>query len=187
MANVTMELRHLITMKDLKLFDFEYPCDDAAWKQEIETLFLRTYNFHEIGFETIDRFEYELQTKFLQIMPYYNKLYSTTKLEILPLIDSKVVETYVGSSTAAGNSSGSNSGKDFNYPQNDDPLTDLPASSQSNNSSSSYTNGNDMDYTKTVEGLSQSQSKLLKEYRSTILNITKMVIDECKDLFILIY
>ena len=188
MAKITMELRNLMAMPDLKIFNFTYPCEDPAWKDQIEDLFIRTYYFKEIGFETIDRFLYELETKFMTIMPYYNELYKTTKYELSPLIDSKVVETYDGSSATAGDASNNSAGKDFEYPQNDDPAVDLlPSGSSSNSAASEFTNDVSTNYTKTVEGFKNNQAQLVKEYRSSIINITKMLVDECKDLFIRIY
>lgn len=203
MAQVSMELRTVIQFPEVKLFNFDYPCDDAAWKTKLEEIFIRSYYFHEIGFETIDRFLYELETKFKLIMPYYNNLYKTTLLSIDPLITSKSNEIYKATnkvdstSTTTDTTTATNTDQltDYQYPQNADELTDIAAGRKVNNGSATNnaTTGNVgktdniMDYEKIITGLSGDQSALLKSYRANIININQMIIRECKNLFILIY
>jgi len=190
-------------MKDLNLFSFTYPIENAAWKLQLETLFKRHYYFYEIGSETIDRFLYDLETKFLSIMPYYNQLYTSTLMAIDPLITSRVTERYNATSNivSTGSINDTSSGtsedekKDYEYPQQDNAVTDIQAgrtlNNGSNHSTGATTTGHNtdnlIDYEKIITGLAGDQSALLKSYRSNILNINKMILNECKSLFILIY
>ena len=71
-------------------------------------------------------------------------------------------------------------------------MTDTTSSSNTNTTSSSNTNTtnttNDI-FTRNHKGLSGSKSRtqLNLEYRQSLINIDKMVIEELKDLFMLIY
>ncbi|NCC80421.1 MAG: hypothetical protein EOM07_12565 [Clostridia bacterium] len=187
MAQVTMELRTVLQMTDFNLFDFDYECDDLTWKAKLEQQFIDTYYFNEIGQETIDRWKHHIRTKFQSIMPYYNKLYNTTLMEINPLITKRETETYEGDNASAGLSSSTDNSKNFDYPQNANPATDI-ASSMDDNQGTLETSGNSsMNYERIMEGFEGNQSELLKSYRENILRINTMIMKECKDLFILIY
>lgn len=62
------------------LFDFDYPMYDSSHKQAFQQAFIRAYLLREIGFETPALFKLFLQSKLLQIMPYYNILYKINDL-----------------------------------------------------------------------------------------------------------
>lgn len=207
MAQVTMELRTVLQMTNFNLFDFEYECDDLSWKAKLEQQFIDTYYFNEIGQETIDRWKHHVKTKFQSIMPYYNKLYNTTLMEINPLITRRISETYEevgadnvtssGKDESTASIQNADNTKNFDYPQNNNPLTDIASSAVDSSSDSSQetvldTNSTtaasrDMNYEKIIEGFEGNQSELLKSYRENILRINTMIMKECKGLFILIY
>ena len=92
MAQVTVELRHLIEQTDFELFDFDYPVTDPNFKSKIEEDITEYYYSYEIGFETPDMFKQKFRAKFRRIMSYYNDLYNTTLLEYNPLINYKMSE-----------------------------------------------------------------------------------------------
>ena len=75
MANYTIELKNLPN----KVFNFSYPfyCESPQAKREFEERFIGHYFFHEIGFETIDRFQHVLAERLRLRMPYYQQLYQT--------------------------------------------------------------------------------------------------------------
>lgn len=70
-----------------KLFDFEYPIYDEAYKSVLETKIIKHYYFNEIGFETVGMFKHYLNARMNEIMPYYNQLYRSELLEFNPLYD----------------------------------------------------------------------------------------------------
>ena len=75
MANYTMEIRQMIDNSLIGLFTFDYDFyGNEEEKQQFEKLFIQHYYFHEIGFETPERFKLKLQAKLNMIMPYYRQL-----------------------------------------------------------------------------------------------------------------
>ena len=92
MAQVTVELRHLIEQTDFELFDFDYPVTDPNFKAKVEEDVREYFYSYEIGFETPDMFKQKFRSKFRRIMTYYNDLYNTTLLEYNPLINYKMSE-----------------------------------------------------------------------------------------------
>jgi hypothetical protein len=53
-----------------------YPIFDEEYRETLNQKILNRYMFNEIGFETPQRFIFELNTKMSIIMPYYNDLYN---------------------------------------------------------------------------------------------------------------
>ena len=199
MAQVTIELRHVLQMENFKLFDFDYPITDLGWKQELEQMFVDTYYFHEIGYETIDRWKHALKTKMNLIMPYYDKLYMTTLEDYDPFITMSIKEEYTDSENTENNSSASSTGSgDYetvgtDYPHTSSFTTDIPSdrskteSASENRSESTGEIKKQRDYLKLLEGFQGDKNELIKKYRDNIINVTEMVLNELKPLFILVY
>lgn len=76
MANFTMELNELLNDERIGVFTFDYAfySSNPSDKQTFERTFTDTYYFHEIGFETPERFKKHLQARLDLIMPYYQQL-----------------------------------------------------------------------------------------------------------------
>ena len=76
MANFTMELNELLNDERIGVFTFDYAfySMNPSDKQTFERTFTDTYYFHEIGFETPERFKKHLQARLDLIMPYYQQL-----------------------------------------------------------------------------------------------------------------
>ena len=70
-----------------KIFNFDYPIFDSAYKSALETKILKHYYGREIGAETVGRWLLWLDSKMNEIMPYYNKLYEVLAKEFDPLND----------------------------------------------------------------------------------------------------
>lgn len=199
MAQVTVELRTILKLNDFELFDFDYPIVDATWKKEFEELFIHYYYFYEIGTETIDRFKHLLKARLNLIMPYYNELYMSKLMDIHPLLTQRIEETFTDNTTLQDNRTINVTGgyednfTNTDYPQTSNIETDIPTGRSKNtntsNSKSSFGGGQTTikDYSKVIEGFTGNQNELLKSYRDNIININKMVIDELKTLFILVY
>ena len=79
MANFTMEIRELVEnplINGVFTFDYDFYGSEEE-KQQFEKLFIQHYYFHEIGFETPERFKHQLKAKLDLIAPYYQQLYLT--------------------------------------------------------------------------------------------------------------
>ena len=76
-AEYTIELRKIEECSGKGVFDFCYDFYDDMFKCEFEKKFIDYYYFDEIGFETVDRFKYNLRAKLNLRMPYYRQLYET--------------------------------------------------------------------------------------------------------------
>lgn len=100
MAEYTMELRQIVNSDCHQVFDFTYPfyCDESVAKKEFEELFINRYYFHEIGAETIERWQHQLKARLMTIMPYYTQLYQTewynVKSKELMMTSKNVVDTF---------------------------------------------------------------------------------------------
>ena len=103
-----------------KIFDFEYPIFDNAYKPLLEKKILKHYYTREIGAETVGLWKLWLNQKMNEIMPYYNKLYESELIEFNPMYDVDLTTTHQkvdngtenknGSYQNTGGRSGSNSG-----------------------------------------------------------------------------
>lgn len=105
MAEYTIELRDVLKY-GYKLFDFNYPFYDASKKAEFEEAFIRHFYFREIGTETIDRFKWYLEDKFMTVLPYYNELFKAAQIEYNILDNYKLEESYTIKRENTGKTSG---------------------------------------------------------------------------------
>ena len=209
MAKYTIELNTLLKDNKFNVFDFEYDFYDETLKPIFETKFKDYYRFHEIGFETVERFQHNLKAKLNLIMPYYSKLYETeiASKDINFLLNKDLKETFIrdiqGSDTSNNVSSTvakSDSLSKESYLDNgnaDLSLTDGLTGVSSNGSTGDTQSKSDSTAsnksTEKTELISQgnigitSSAELLQKWRDTIIDINKMIIDDCNDLFMRIY
>lgn len=183
-----------------KVFDFQYPIFDEAYRSVLETKILKHFYTREIGAETVGLWKLWLNTRLNEIMPYYNKLYKSELLEFNPLYDVDITRTRKGTLEGTKKDDGkvNSENKNSNYysdtPQggvgNLENLTYLTSATldNANGETTTVVNttiNNTEDYLDTVKGKNggTSYSKLLEEYRSTFLNIDMRVINELNDLF----
>ena len=209
MAKYTIELNTLLQDDKFNVFDFDYDFYDEALKPIFELKFKDYYRFHEIGFETVERFQHNLKAKLNLIMPYYKQLYKT-QLEaenINFLLNKDLKETFIRdiegtdtSNNVSSTSANSDSTSKESYLDNGnadlsltDGLTGVSNNvSQGTSTSNSDTTGSNKSTEKT-ELISRgnigitSSAELLQKWRDTVINIDKMIIDECYDLFMQVY
>lgn len=185
-----------------------YPIFAEAHRNLLTGKIVDHYLNREIGFETIDLFQYHIRRHMNEIMPYYNKLYQTELIEFDPLStlninttnSSTLNQTETGSATNSANSNASSGSRVVN---SETPQTNLrgdgeyataatDANSVSVNAStgdqtnSGESNGqNDMSGSTT--GYQGVASGLLINFRETILNIDLMIINELESNFMLIW
>lgn len=79
MAKYSIELRDVIESLNVDLFDFdyEYYADNYALQKRFENMFIQHYYFHEIGFETIERFKLNLQARLNLNAPLYKQYWES--------------------------------------------------------------------------------------------------------------
>lgn len=79
MAKYTMELRDIVESQNVNLFDFdyEYYADNYALQKRFENMFVQHYYFHEIGFETVERFKWNLKAKLNLNAPLYRQYWDS--------------------------------------------------------------------------------------------------------------
>lgn len=198
------KVKQIISKSRAKIFDFDYPIFDEAYRPVLETKILRHYYTREICAETVGRWKLFLEATMNEIMPYYNKLYLSELLKFDPLrdVDMHTEHTKEGEGGTTGNTTGSRTEDNWRYyhdtPQ--DGITGLQslkylteAERQDNEASTSaQTTGTYEDtetYVQHVFGKSKGMtySKMLEEYRKTLLNIDMMIIKDLEDLFMMVY
>lgn len=178
-----------------KVFTFDFPIFDEAYRKELCVKILRHYWTREIGQETYGAWKIRLETKLCDIMPYYNQLYKSELLEFNPMFD--VDLTRSGDRTNVGEVTGTDTGESkttdlfSDTPQNG--LRDvesgeyLTSANVNNNdySNRNNTNSNSQEsFWEKVQGRSsRSGSRALIEFRKTFLNIDMLVIEELEPLF----
>ena len=209
MAKYTIELYDMLKDKNFKLFDFDYDFYEEEAKKKFEEKFIDYFMFDEIGFETPHRFKHFLKAKLNLIMPYYKQLYQTelASKDINFLLNKDLKETFIrdieGNDTSNNVSSTvakSDSISKESYLDNgnaDLSLTDGLTGISSNGSTGDTQSKSDITAsnksTEKTELISQgnigitSSAELLQKWRDTIINIDKMIIEDCKDLFMQIY
>lgn len=103
------EIAEIMEKARPKLFSFDYPIFDAAYKKPLETKIMRHFYMREIGLETVGQFKFFLEMKMNEIMPYYNKLYESELIKFNPMHDFDYSETSQkkGSGNDSKNSTGS--------------------------------------------------------------------------------
>ena len=182
-----------------KIFDFDYPIFDEAYRSVLQTKIIKHYYTREIGQESYGLWKLRLDAKMNEIMPYYNKLYESTLLEFNPLYTVNMTRDHnnkVESNRTLGNNSQSTTSNKNLYsdtPQGSisglESNTYLTNATINNNNSTSSSSGDDQfdsteDYLEHVFGYEgKTGSELLLTYRKTLLNVDMLVINELEDLF----
>ena len=183
-------------------------------RQELNTKILSYYRFREIGFETVGRFLFELETALNEIMVKYNQLFYSADQDFNPIYNVDYSKTLIrerdnqdsGTSNASSSDSTNSKQVDSQTPQNqlhissvnidsvdyaDNASWNAGSSSSSSNGSTSSTgheNESTIENTKGNFGVVSAQDLIVK-YRETILNIEQMIIHDprIEELFMLIY
>lgn len=81
------DIDEIIEQARPKIFNFNYPIFDEAYKPELEHKILSHFYTREIGLETVGLWKLRLKNKMREIMPYYNQLYNSEKLVFDPFIN----------------------------------------------------------------------------------------------------
>ena len=132
------KVEEIIASARSKVFDFDYPIFDEAYRGTLETKILKHFYTKEIGGETVGLWKLWLNTRMNEIMPYYNKLYKSELLEFNPLYEVDYTKEYElkkdGTKTDTGNVAGSSSSTDNSVTSNNNQnvFSDTPQGSVGN-------------------------------------------------------
>lgn len=210
MSSYTLELRHIHQTYKVFNFDYDFYTDSDIIKSKFEQKFIDEYYFHEIGQETVARFQHRLRTRLNKIMPYYKQLYDTeiAAKDINFLLNKDLTETFervvTGESSSINDLTVSDQGETNNKESNIEngnaslelengsltnvSKTSLNNNTNSNNTSRDNTNQNEITTLKSQGNIGiTSSAELLDKWRSVIINIDQMIIDACDDLFMQVY
>ena len=210
MSSYTLELRHIHQTFKVFNFDYDFYTDSDIIKSKFEEKFIDEYFFHEIGQETVARFQHRLRTRLNKIMPYYKQLYETelAAKDINFLLNKDLTETFervvTGESSSINDLTVSDQGETNNKESNiengnasleleNGSLTNVSKTSLSNNTNSNNTSRDNTNQNEITTLKSQgnigitSSAELLDKWRSVIINIDQMIIDACYDLFMQVY
>lgn len=211
-SNVDLVLRSA----EPKIFDFDYPIFDENYRHVLNTKILKHYYINEIGLETYALWKLRLNTKMNEIMPYFNQLYRSELYTFNPLYDVDITREHkvdrsedTTTSTKDATTTEQTSGNEHADAYSDTPqggitgvenlnyLTNYRKVTDDNTLNNTITGNTDTDtgitslesYVETVRGKQgvRNYSDLLKDFRSTFLNIDMQVIDSLSDLFMLIW
>jgi len=109
-AEYTIELRDIVkengVTQDNSIIFRNFPINDESYRTILQDKIIKHFYFREIGFETIGRFIFELDTRMNEIMPVYNKIYETEKLKVRILDNYDVTEDYTRKGSNEGESVG---------------------------------------------------------------------------------
>lgn len=179
--HVTIELRKVV--EDTDIFDRcdPFPIWDEAHRGELEKKIIEHYYFRQIGFETVGRFKFMLNTRLREIMPRMNKLYKTTIYKYNPIENYNMEE----GSTDESKSSGEALNK----------FSDTPAGELKNLIEARYLTSANHD-TNNSEGTAKHSAwrhgnigvtttqQMIEQERKVTIDLDVMIIDELKDLFL---
>lgn len=187
------------------LFQFYYPfwSENPNEKRLFQEKIIRHFYTREIGFETMGLFQLKLEDKMLEIMPYYNKLYSAANMEFNFLNTDESSEhenestKTSGEYSANGEVSSKGNSKYSDTPQgsisgleNGDYMTNAEINVNASNSSNNGENKGEgtRELTRTYTGRKGvSAGNLLAEYYKAQMNIDQQLYKELNTLFMNIW
>ena len=166
----------------------DYPIFDASYRKLLNDKIIDHYLFREIGQETVRMFAFTLKRNLNEIMPLYNQLYESTMLNFDPLaqydyhtiIDARTVESNMPSVQLANNGNYASSAQDANSSSVTDNSGTGSASSKSNSTSINKTATN-------ISGRNLPGGELIKSFRSAMLNVDMMVINDLENCFMQVW
>ena len=169
---------------------------DAEMKTDFWTNFCIQNLEREIEYETTNYWLYMFKSTMNLLLPRYNKLWESTKIEIEKLKSFSHDSERKGEDDSEGHNTGSysNTGKTV---FNDTPTNNLGDADYAENITDASGNGNtqddgttNRDYWETIhdDGYNIPQADLILKYRQTLIDVIRMLIDEVsKPIFLKLY
>jgi hypothetical protein len=206
MPDYTIELWRIRSQVEAALQD--YPIFDDDYREVLNKNLLDFYHNREIGFETVERFIFAMRRKMNLLMPQYNKLYESTRLQFDPLstVDLTTISEAIGKTVSEASSQATTDSMNHSEsravqsttPQvmlggNKDYATGAADSFSDGNGAGSTTentdatNDSESNSETTVKGYQGSAADLLIRYRDTLINVDALLINDWSDMFMRVY
>lgn len=184
-----------------------YPIFDENYRKVLNGKIIDRYWNREIGTETIDDFRLIIRRKMNEIMPYYNKLYKSELIDYTALDTMKIHSVNQSNmtgqeSTEATTTSESNTESKARAVNSNFPQTNLAANADYATSATDSNSDSEVDATSIQEAESNNNtesnsdnlvtgyqgiaSRLVTEFRNSLLNIDTMILTDIEDCFMLI-
>ena len=186
--------------------------DAGTWSPaRLARKILDHYYMHEIGSETVALFKHRAKVAMQEIMEEKLPLIYSASLQYNPLTNVNYTETFTGENTTTNTSTSdatSNSNSSGLTVNSDTPQGQISKSSILNGNYASSTTANEIEdeaststtgqsdgsgtqvYTKHFEGnqgISATYQKMIEQYRDNIRAIDREIIEDLRDLFMIIY
>ena len=201
------DLTNYLSFEEIKVIT-----DKGTWSPaRLARKILDHYYMYEIGTETVALFKHQVKVAMQEIMEEKLPLIYSASLQYNPLTNVNYTETYTGENTTTNTSTSdstatsNSSGLTVN---SDTPQGQINKQSILGGSYASSTSANDIDdtanttstgesngtgtqvYTKHFEGnqgISATYQKMIQQYRDNIRMIDREIIEDLRDLFMVIY
>ena len=201
------DLTNYLTFEEIQVIT-----DAGTWSPaRLARKIIDHYYMHEIGSETVALFKHRCKVAMQEIMEDKLPLIYSAALKYNPLTNVNYTETYTGQNTTQNSSSSdttatsNSSGLTVN---SDTPQGQISKSAILNGSYASSTSANEIEdeanttssgqsngsgtqsYTKHYEGnqgISATYQKMVEQYRDNIRAIDREIIEDLRDLFMIIY
>ena len=201
------DLTNYLTFEEIKVIT-----DKGTWSPaRLARKIIDHYYMDEIGSETVALFKHRVKVAMQEIMEEKLPLIYSASLQYNPLTNVNYTETYTGENTTANTtSSNSNATSDSSglTVNSDTPQGQINKQSILNGTYASSTSANEIEdtahttssgssngsgtqiYTKHFEGnqgISATYQKMIEQYRDNIRMIDREIIEDLRDLFMVIY
>lgn len=175
----------------------DFPIFDESYRESLCCKILKHYYTREICEETFGLWKLRMNTIINEVIPYYNELYNSARMKF-EVFDNVNLERIISRDTKGNNESNQEQHGNSLNAFSDTPMGSLSGvednkyltnatKNKQDISGNNKGNYNEQESAKeTVKGKNNTESnaKLLLEYRETLINIDKLVIGEFKDCFI---
>lgn len=141
-------INDVITIAAPKVFNFDFPMFDEAYRLPLEIKILRHYYTREICEESVGLWKLRLQDRLNMIMPYYNQLYSSELIQFNPMYDVDLTKE----------STKDNEGEKTNNESENSQLHETNLDTAVSSNTSSETNNNTTNTTSTSNESSSNNS-----------------------------
>ena len=193
-------------------FPFDFYSSDADIVNKFKYDFLLRYYNNYIGFETVGMFKQQFAARMNLIMPHYLQLYDAWSQVNDPFTNVDVSyndtengtrnrsDEYTDTASTTNESTNNSQTIDSDNPQvtvgTNDYASTMSRGEMTNEESSSGNRSHEgqesedthRDSDRTEKGVrGKTRAEILKEYESQIININKMIIDDCRDLFLALF
>lgn len=125
-ADFTMLLRDVVDVTGGDWGVETYPIFDEAYRKQLNQTLYEIYCYREIGFETIDIFRQQVAARMRLVMPYYNQLYESTKLQYDPLSAVDMTTWTDANQSGSGNQKSASSSESTSSGESTSPAASTP-------------------------------------------------------------